>query len=798
MKITCNWLKDYVDYSWDWPELVERLTMAGLEYEGVDDLGKRLDGVVVGRVEACRPHENADRLTVCEVDVGSAVNTIVCGAPNVAAGQTVAVALPGCTLPGGLVIKKAKIRGVESHGMICAEDELGLGDDHDGIMVLEDNLEIGSPFAAAVGLDDVIIDFEITPNRPDCLSLFGIAREVQVLTGNPLRPPQFALAESGVPTAEEVQIDIDVPDDCPRYVGRVVRGVKVGPSPTWLQRRLQAVGQRPINNIVDITNFVLLELGHPLHAFDLAKLDEKRIVVRRARGGETLETLDGNERELDEDMLVIADSVKPVALAGVMGGANSEVSATTTDILLESAYFAPSRVRLAKARLGLATEAALRVERGADWDAPVRAIERAAALIAEIAAGRVAPGALDAYPKPGRRPEISLRVERANRLLATDLDAAAMIQTLERLGCAVEEASPATGDNAPSPLRVTVPSFRPDLTREADLIEEIGRIYGFDRIEGSQAASGPWLTQRDPHLALRRVARHKLLGLGLDEVVSNSIVESRWLELAGATEGAVRLANPPTEAQNALRTTLVPSLLDAARRNFNQRAPGVAVFELGKCFAAGAELPNEELRLAALWAGRVSASPWAAHAREADFFDLKGLLEVLVAAPDLRCERIDHPALRTGHCARVFLADEAIGWLGQISPDLCAAFDLERQVHIFEIAFDALAHHWLGRNRAFAALPKFPPIERDLAVVVREDITTADLVAAMREAAPGTVETIEVFDLYQGEQIEQGHKSLAFAIRLRDPERTLQDAQADAATDAMLKSLETHFSAHLR
>ena len=798
MKITCNWLKDYVDYSWDWPELVERLTMAGLEYEGVDDLGKRLDGVVVGRVEACRPHENADRLTVCEVDVGSAVNTIVCGAPNVAAGQTVAVALPGCTLPGGLVIKKAKIRGVESHGMICAEDELGLGDDHDGIMVLEDNLEIGSPFAAAVGLEDVIIDFEITPNRPDCLSLFGIAREVQVLTGNPLRPPQFALAESGVPTAEEVQIDIDVPDDCPRYVGRVVRGVKVGPSPTWLQRRLQAVGQRPINNIVDITNFVLLELGHPLHAFDLAKLDEKRIVVRRARGGETLETLDGNERELDEDMLVIADSVKPVALAGVMGGANSEVSATTTDILLESAYFAPSRVRLAKARLGLATEAAMRFERGADWDAPVRAIDRAAALIAEIAAGRVAPGALDAYPKPGRRPEISLRVERANRLLATDLDAAAMIQTLERLGCAVEEASPATGDNAPSPLRVTVPSFRPDLTREADLIEEIGRIYGFDRIEGSQAASGPWLTQRDPHLALRRVARHKLLGLGLDEVVSNSIVESRWLELAGATEGAVRLANPPTEAQNALRTTLVPSLLDAARRNFNQRAPGVAVFELGKCFAAGAELPNEELRLAALWAGRVSASPWAADAREADFFDLKGLLEVLVDAPDLRCERINHPALRTGHCARVFLADEAIGWLGQISPDLCAAFDLERQVHIFEIAFDALAQHWLGRNRAFAALPKFPPIERDLAVVVREDITTADLVAAMREAAPRTVETIEVFDLYQGEQIEQGHKSLAFAIRLRDPERTLQDAQADAATDAMLKSLETHFSARLR
>ena len=803
MKITYNWLKEYVDYSWDWPDLVERLTMAGLEYEGVDDLGERLNGVVIGHIEACRPHENADRLTVCEVDVGSAVNTIVCGAPNIAAGQTVAVALPGCTLPGGLVIKKAEIRGVESHGMICAEDELGLGDDHDGIMILEDDLEIGSPFAAAVGLDDVVIDFEITPNRPDCLSLFGIAREVQVLTGNPLRPPQFALTESGVPTAEEVQIDIDAPDDCPRYVGRVVRGVKVGPSPVWLQRRLQAVGQRPINNIVDITNFVLLELGHPLHAFDLAKLDAKRIVVRRARSGETLKTLDGNERRLDEDMLVIADGVKPVALAGIMGGANSEVSEITTDILLESAYFVPSRVRLAKARLGLATEAAMRFERGADWDAPVRAIDRAAALIAEIAAGYVAPGVVDIHPKPGRLPAISLRVERTNMLLATDLDAVAITQILECLGCAVENTakkmtSPATEGDIPSLLRVTAPSFRPDLTREADLIEEIGRIYGFDRIGGSQAASGPWLTRRDPHIALRRVARQKLLGLGLDEVVSNSIVESRWLELVGATEGTVRLVNPPTEAQNVLRTTLVPSLLDVARRNFNQRAPRVSIFEVGKCFTAGVKLPNEDLRLAALWSGRVSASPWSTDAREADFFDLKGLLEALVDTPDLRCERMDHPAFRPGYCARVFLADSTIGWLGQISPDLCAAFDLERQVHIFEIAFDALARHWLGRNRAFAALPKFPPIERDIAVIVREDIATADLIAVMRQAAPRTVETIEVFDLYQGDQIEKNHKSLAFAIRLRDPKRTLQDKQADAATDAMLKSLETHFGARLR
>lgn len=792
MKITYNWLKEYVDFAWDWPELVERLTMAGLEFEGVEDLGARYEGVVIGRVFECAPHENADRLTVCQVDVGAEISTIVCGAPNVAAGQTVAVALPGCTLPNGTKIKKAKIRGVESRGMICAEDELGLGDNHDGIIVLDDGLEVGAPFAAQTGLDDVVIDFEVTPNRPDCLSFFGIAREVQVLTGNPLCLPDCGVEEKGGETASSIRIEIEAPDDCPRYVGRVVRGIRVGPSPQWLQRRLQAVGQRPINNIVDVTNYVLLELGHPLHAFDLAKLAERRIVVRRARPGEVLETLDGTTRELDEEMLVIADGTKPVALAGVMGGTNSEVSAKTTDILLESAYFAPSRVRLTRTRLGLHTEAAMRFERGADWDGPLRSIDRAARLIAEVAGGEVAPATLDVYPRPGQRRQIPLRIERANQLLATDLDREAIQQILERLGCEVDAGAGA--------LSVTAPSFRPDLEREADLIEEIGRIYGFDRIPGSQAASGPWITRRDPQLTLRQVARQRLLGLGLDEIVSNTIVESRWLSLADPTQAPVLLANPPTEAQNALRTTLLPSLLDVARRNFNQRAPGVAIFELGKCFAAAdaGSLPRESLRLAALWSGRVSASPWQADAREADFFDLKGLLESFVGGRDLHAVGEDHPAYRAGHCARFFFGDEPLGYLGQIDQALCDAFDLERQVHIFEIDFAALVHHWQGREHKFAPLSKFPPIERDLAVVVREGVAHADLVAAMRQSAPRLVESIEVFDLYQGDQIEAGYKSLAFAMRLRDRERTLQDAQADAVIAAMLKALEQHFDARLR
>ena len=792
MKITYNWLKEYVDFAWDWPELVERLTMVGLEFEGVEDLGARYEGVVIGRVNTCCPHENADRLTVCQVDVGAGVNTIVCGAPNVAAGQTVAVALPGTTLPGGMQIKKAKIRGVASEGMLCAEDELGLGDNHDGIVVLDENLPVGTSFAAATGLGDVVIDFEVTPNRPDCLSLLGIAREVHALTGNPLHFPNAQVPESGPATAEDVRIDIEAPDDCPRYVGRVVRGIEVGPSPQWLQRRLQAVGQRPINNIVDITNYVLLELGHPLHAFDLHALDQRRIIVRRARSGETLETLDGTECTLDEEMLVIADGTRPQALAGIMGGAHSQVSEATTDILLESAYFSPTRVRLARSRLGLFTEASTRFERGADWDAPVRAIDRAAQLIADLAGGAVSPEPLDVYPRPGQCRQIPLCVDRTNQLLATELDSAAIVQILERLGCQVE---------AGHPLVVTAPSFRPDLTRPADLIEEVGRIYGFDRIEGRQEASGPWITRRDPEFTFRQVARQRLLGLGLDEVVSNTIVESHWLELAGAADQAARLANPPTETQDALRTTLVPSLLDVACRNFNQRATEVAIFELGKCFVASAEKdarPKESWHLGALWSGRVSASPYQTDAREADFFDLKGLLEAFVGEEDLRFTPADRPECRPGHAACVFLDGQPLGWLGQVSADLCAVFDLERQVYIFELSFAALARHWHGRERSFSALPKFPPIERDLAVVVRADTATAELIATMRDNAPRLVESIEVFDFYQGDQIEEGHKSVAFAIRLRDREQTLQDAQADAAISSMLKGLSARFGARLR
>ena len=785
MKITYNWLKEYIDFDWDWSELVERLTMSGLELEAAEDLVQRYAGVVVGRVVERRDHPNADRLSVCRVDIGGAEQTIVCGAPNVAAGQKVPVILPGHSLSAGGEIKKTKIRGVESAGMICSEVELDLGDDASGIMVLDAAADVGACFAEYIGLADVLIDFEVTPNRPDCLSLVGIAREVGALTGAPLRLPPRDLQETGPPTADAVAIEIAASDLCPRYVGRVVRGVQVGPSPAWLQNRLQAVGQRPINNIVDIANYVMLEWGQPLHAFDLARLEEARIVVRRARRGETLETLDGLERALEEDMLVIADGVKPVALAGLMGGANSEVSQTTVDILLESAYFTPAQVRQTRRRLDLQTEASTRFERGADFDLPPLACARAAHLIARLCGGQVARGALDVYPQPLARRAVDARLSRINQLLALDLDAAEVTRTFELLGSEVSQ----NGDA----LTVLVPSFRPDLEREVDLIEEVGRIYDYNRIEGSTAAKGPLGLAADSTAALHAAARQRLTGLGLDEVVTNTIVESAWLEGAPA-EPAPPLANPPTEGQNALRAQLLPSLLDVARRNFNQRAPTVAVFELGKCFAA----ESEGLSLTGLLAGRHGASPWQRDDREVDLLDLKGLLESFLQDLDPRFSPAAHPWLRPGHGAEVHLADRRLGHLGQVKPSLCARFAIERPVYIFDLDFEVLAAQWQARHRAFAPLPKFPPIERDLAVVLRRDINTAEVAEHIRRSAPDLIEAVELFDLYEGDQIADGHKSLAFTLRLRGTDRTLEDREADAVFDRALRGLEKDFGAALR
>lgn len=793
MKITCKWLQEYVDFDWDWRELVDRLTMSGLEMESVDDLGERLQGLVVGHVKSVESHPNADRLSVCNVDLGDGEHTIVCGAPNVAAGQSVPVAPPGTRLPDGTQIRRAKIRGVESAGMICSETELGLGDDASGIMVLAEGSRAGAGLAVALGLDDTAVDFEVTPNRPDCLSLLGIAREVRALSGAVLRPPSYEVEESGDAVANAASVEIEDFEGCPRYCARLIRGVRIGPSPAWLRNRLLALGQRSINNVVDITNYVMLELGHPLHAFDLARLADQRIVVRRARSGESLQTLDGTEHELTDEVLVIADAERPVALAGIMGGANSEVGEDTVDILLESAYFDPSRVRRGAALVQSQTEASSRFERGADWEMAPRACTRAAALIAEITGGAVAPGILDAYPRPLSPPLVQMRPSRAAALLGSaDLTAAECQRILELLGCSVE----VSGDQ----LEVRVPSFRPDLEREADLIEEVGRVYGYDRISSTDRLAGPISASHSSGYLSAAEARRRLTGLGADEVVTSTIVERRWMDQFGDPEREPWvLANPPTEGQDRLRTTLLPSLLEVARRNFNQRASEVCIFELGKRFynhATGG--PTEETALAGLWSGLRTESPWRREQVPVDFLDIKGLVESLLRDLNLRFTPREHQLLRPGHGAAVSLDGVEIGFLGELSSGARDVFDLANPLFIFEFAFAQVAEAWQRRERGYLPLPKFPPIERDLALILADSVGAGEVAADIRAVEPGLIESVELFDTYKGSQLADGEKSLAFSLRLRAGDKTLEDRQADEVMARVVAHLEEAFGARQR
>ena len=792
MKITLNWLREYVDVDLPPEELVHRLTMAGLEAESVEDLGERLSGIVVGRVLERGPHPKADRLSVCRVDVGRPEPArIVCGAPNVAAGQKVPVVLPGCALPDGTRIERAELRGVLSEGMICSEAELGLGEDEAGIMVLPEDCRTGSPMAEAAGLDDIVVDFEVTPNRPDCLGVAGIAREVAALTGARLRLPVPELCEIGEPAAASARVEIEDAEGCPRYVARVLRQVAVGPSPRWLQDRLRAVGQRPVNNIVDVTNFVMFELGQPLHAFDLQRLHEGRIVVRGARPDEALRTLDGRHHQLDASALVIADASRPVALAGVMGGADSEVTEATTEVLLEAAHFDPPRVRSLSSRLGIRTEASFRFERGVDWDLPAAASARAAALMAETAGARPAPGCIDAMPAALHRRSIRLRPSRAASLLAVDIGPARCGRILESLGCTVSEG----GEGV---LQVEAPSFRPDLEREIDLVEEVGRVYGYEEVPARSELRGPLPGPAGGGYDGQRRVRRLLTAAGLDEAVTSSIVADDWAELGGPV--VCRLANPPAQGVSSLRTSLLPGLLDVARRNFHQRAPGVGLFEIGRVFTpADGDGHREALRAGGLLAGRASASTWRAEQREVDLLDLKGVVEGLLQGIDgIGFEPAEGSPWRAGHGARIRLGDHILGALGQVDPAIGAGFDLDRHTYIFELELSQLFDAWAQRSSAFRPLPRFPAVERDLAVVLDEGIPAGQVAAAIRAAAPDLVERVDLFDVYKGDQVEAGKRSLAFSLRLRSAERTLEDGDADKVLEDALERLRGAFGARLR
>lgn len=797
MNVSINWLKKYIDFDLSPETLAGRLLMLGVETESIKQLGEGLDGVVVSRINAVRNHPNANKLILCDVDVGQNVDLqIVCGAPNAREGLVAPAALVGTQLATGLRIKAAKIRGEESRGMLCSETELGIGDDTSGLMELSDDSPIGVPLAEALGLDDAVLELEITPNRPDCLSMIGIAREIGAETGNPVKLPSIQVKEGTADIRELTSVVIDAPELCPRYAARVIRGVRVAPSPKWLQRKLESVGVGTINNVVDITNFVLMECGHPLHAFDYHKLAENRIVVRRAAPDETLTTIDGTERKLAPDMLVIADAEKPVALAGVMGGFDSEISDQTVDVLLESAYFHPPSIRKTSKALGMHTEASHRFERGADPEGVIPAIDRAAQLIAEIAGGENAVGIVDVYPGKRGPDQVKLRPERANFVLGTQIASDEMIEILTRLGF---EVSPA--------FEVTVPTFRPDVSREIDLIEEIARVHGYDNIPTTMPTGDIPTAPLTAKSELRERVRNYLVASGMMEAINYSFYDAQSLdrirlETSDQAREVLKIRNPLSEDMSIMRTTLIPSLLENAQRNRNYRVENIQLFEMSKVFmpSGDSELPNEPERVSGVIAGNVGAGVHGDPYRAADFFDIKGVVEGLLnvcGISDYAIAITQHPVLHPGRNASVAVNGESLGIFGEVHPEVLESYDLGYKAYLFELDFEVLADA-ADMTRRVEPISIYPSVNRDIAIVLDAEIPANRPVELIRIVGGALVKSVRLFDLYIGDQVPDGKKSLAYAIEYSSPTETLTDEQVDQVHEGIVKRLSSELGGELR
>lgn len=835
MKVTFNWLKQYVDFDWTPEILAERLTMLGIEVEGMQKLGGEFEGIVVAQVLTRDKHPNADKLSLCRVLDGKGERQIVCGAHNFNAGDKVALILPGATLPAragveALTIKVGKIRGVESQGMMCSPQELGLPDQIDGLFILRGDAKVGQPFAEYLGRSgsDVVYDLEITPNRPDLNSLIGIAREIAALTGNPLRLPDVsrtAAPSAGSPgsIADLISVRLDDPELCPRYTARVIRGVQIAASPDWLRSTLEKVGIRSINNVVDVTNYVMLESGQPLHAFDYHLLgpapgqSRPAIVVRRAADGEKFMTLDGQERPLSGQMLLIADETKPVALAGIMGGQNSEINLNTVDVLLESAYFKPQNIRATSKKLDLRTESSYRFERGADIGICDWASRRAAHLILETAGGSLAGGVLDAYPQPVEPRQITLRHQKVRDLLGLDLAPEQIEGYLGQLDLKVvgRKPRPVGAETTPAePATFRIPTFRVDLKREVDLIEEVARLYGVDRIPATPPRGAIGVNAFEGAHDQYADARHILTGLGLSEAQGQTLISDGAARLVAA-EPLVPLANPLSSDMSVLRPSLIPGLLDSLRHNVSRKVYDVGLFEIGRVFFQGASpevqppagrpasSPNkEERRVAVAVTGQRHPLFWSGAERDArfDLYDLKGILEEFLEQFGVRGISYARSAGGTSfwlESATVNLGKFQLGQFGQLSPILARQYDLRDPVLLAELNL----HILLARRnpgKTFRALPAFPPIRRDIALVLPEGTTHDAVLQVVKQAKPANLEAIELFDVFRGQNVPAGQKSMAYALTYRNPERTLTDTEINAAHEKLVEQLKQKLHASVR
>jgi len=794
MIVSYRWLNEYLEIDISPQQMADKLTSIGLEANIVSQFPDFFEHVRIGEVLTVAPHPNADRLQVCQVNMGEGEPaTIVCGAPNVAAGQKVPVATIGTTFPNGITIKKAKLRGVASNGMICSEHELDLSDDRSGIMVLDPAAEPGSNFEAYLSGGDVAIEIDLTPNRPDALGHLGVARDLAAALDTTFTLPKIDLKEGNQPAADEIKIRIEDPYGCPRYAARIVKGVQIGPSPRWLQQRLSAVGQRPINNVVDAANYVLMETGQPQHTFDMRYIQDSTIIVRKAEKGEKMVTLDSKERELDEETLLICDGQRPVALAGIMGGENSEVKDDTTDILIECAYFDPVTIRRGSKFLQLSTEASHRFERGVDPNGIPYALDRLAQLIRDLAGGEILKGQVDAYPCPIEPCQVDFRPARCNAVLGTDIEAGEMAAILRRLEMQVDEQDPTA-------WTVTVPTFRPDVEREIDLIEEVGRIYDYDRIPVPKhfRIGASKIQKPGPDQIRENVADH-LAARGFYQTYSNSLVGAGDHPMVLGDEEPVLLANPLTQDMSTVRSSLLPNLEAIVRHNQNHRQLDLRLFEIGQVSSLDPSADSgarERTHLGIVLTGIECKKQWHQEEQVVTAYHLRGQIEELFQRcfrQSLEFEAGKHDLFRNALIIRH--GDEVLGVMGELSSNRLDQSDLRGPVYYAELIMPTRE---VPQIPHFQKPAVFPTVERDLSILVPAQVAYQDIEAEIEKNGGKYLIYSRLYDLFEGKSIARDQKSLTFRLVFQNRERTLTEKEVDRDFNRVLKGLETAFNAKLR
>lgn len=810
MQVSIKWLKDYIDFTETPEQLADKLTMAGIPVENVVDPGEGLEKVVTGRIEKLEPHQNSDHLQICTMNVGLAENIIiVTGAQNVAEGQVVPVAMVGAHLPNGMKISKGKLRGVASNGMLCSAQELKLDleklpeEQKTGIFILPSDTPVGIPAKDVLGLNDVVLEFELTANRADCFSVFGLVREIAAITGNKPHFPEIQVNEDDNTKLNDIfSVEIADPDLCSRFSTRMLKNVKIGPSPEWMQQRLEGAGIRSINNVVDVTNFVMIELGHPMHAYDYDKIIGKKLIARRAIEGEELHTLDDTSRKAKGEMLVIADSEKAAGLAGIMGGFETEITDTTTTVVLESADFYGPCIRRTARACGLSSEASGRFERGVDSETTIKALDRAAQLLQEMGACTVCEGIVDVYPNPKQANYVTFTPEQINNHLGTNIAKDVMLNIITSVGFDVTK-------DENDEITVKVPSWRNDVTCMADISEEIARLHGFDKIK-STLPNGVSMqgTQSAKQTFIDKV-KASLSSQGLYETISFALTNEETFNKLNIPQDsplrkAVPIMNPLSDEYPLVRTTLLSSIFDNLARNLARKNDDVALFEVGSVFFPKAlpvtELPDEVVKIAGAITGRRNAQGWNQTNDMVDFYDAKGIIEELLA--NLRVTRYTveagtHYAMHPGKTALFKKGRDVIATVGEVHPAVLSAYGITKPVYIFELDATTVMKY-MAKDLKYKALPKYPATSRDLAMLVDVDVNAADIEKAMTKAAGQNLTQITLFDVYTGKQVEEGKKSLAFSLTFQSNDKTLTDAEIDPAIEKIVAKLQKDFNANLR